>query len=375
MTIQIFQPRFRIDECLAGIRECLEKGWTGLGFKTVEFEDAWKKYTGLKNAHFLNSATAGLHLAVNIFKERHGWQDGDEIISSPITFVSTNHAILYESMKVVFADVDHYLCLEPEDVERKITERTRAVIFVGIGGNSGQLERIVEICRDRNLILILDAAHMSGAKLNGQDPGLLADAAVYSFQAVKNLPTADSGMLCFQDDNLDAQARRKSWLGISKDTYQRAKGPGAYSWMYDVDTVGFKYHGNSIMAAIGLVQLKYLDEDNAYRRQVADRYDAAFKGSDVVTPVPVAEGCVSSRHFYQVGVGNREEVITALNTKDIHPGVHYRDNTHYPMYAEARGTCPNAHTLSEQVLSLPMHLELTQGDVENVSRVILEAAG
>jgi dTDP-4-amino-4,6-dideoxygalactose transaminase len=142
MTIQLFRPRFHIDECLEEIRECLEKGWTGLGFKTVQFEDAWKEYTGLDNAHFLNSATAGLHLALNIYKNDRQWIDGDEIITTPITFVSTNHAILYENLTPVFADVDQYLCLDPDDVERKITERTKAVMFVGIGGNTGQLEKI-----------------------------------------------------------------------------------------------------------------------------------------------------------------------------------------------------------------------------------------
>ena len=107
--IQLFVPTFRIDECLAEVRECLEKGWTGLGFKTTAFEDAWKAYTGLPHAHFLNSATAGLHLAVRLLKERHGWSDGDEIISTPLTFVSSNHAILYERLRPVFADVDEYL--------------------------------------------------------------------------------------------------------------------------------------------------------------------------------------------------------------------------------------------------------------------------
>src|SRR5881394_596340 len=111
--IHLFVPSFRVDECLAGIRECLEKGWTGLGFKTVEFEAAWAAYTGLPHAHFLNSATAGLHLAVKLLKEQHGWADGDEIITTPLTFVSTNHAILYERMRPVFADVDEYLCLDP----------------------------------------------------------------------------------------------------------------------------------------------------------------------------------------------------------------------------------------------------------------------
>lgn len=147
--IQLFVPTFRNEECLAEIRECLEKGWTGLGFKTVEFEDAWKNYTGLPHAHFLNSATAGLHLAVRMLKEDGNWQPGDEIISTPLTFVSTNHAILYEELQPIFADVDETLCLDPVSVAERITSRTRAVMYVGIGGNTGHLDAIVALCRAR----------------------------------------------------------------------------------------------------------------------------------------------------------------------------------------------------------------------------------
>src|SRR5438067_2197967 len=144
--IHLFVPSFRIDETLAAVRECLEQGWTGLGYKTVEFEEAWKNYTGLPHAHFLNSATAGLHLAIRLLKEQDGWRDRDEIITTPFTFVSTNHPILYENLSPVFADIDDYLCLDPQSIEQKITPRTRAVMFVGIGGNTGQLADVAELC-------------------------------------------------------------------------------------------------------------------------------------------------------------------------------------------------------------------------------------
>lgn len=134
-NIQVLKPKYRVQECLDEIRVCLEKGWTGLGFKTTEFEEAWKTYTGLPNAHFVCSATAGLHLAMNILKSFYGWKDGDEVISTSLTFISTNHAILYEGLKPVFADVDSdTLCLDPLDVEQKITSKTRAVMYVGLGG-------------------------------------------------------------------------------------------------------------------------------------------------------------------------------------------------------------------------------------------------
>lgn len=367
--IHLFVPTFREEETLAEIRECLEKGWTGLGFKTLAFEDAWKQYTDLPHAHFLNSATAGLHLAVHLLKTKEGWQDGDEIITTPLTFISTNHVIVHERLCPVFADADEYLCLDPASVETRITPRTRAVMFVGLGGNTGQLDALVQMCRERNLRLILDAAHMAGSRWHGRHVGSQVDVAVFSFQAVKNLPTADAGMICFADAEFDALVRKYAWLGISKDTYSRTVEEGIYKWYYDVEHTGLNYHGNSIMAAIGLVALKYLDEDNAYRRQVAAWYDDLL--GDSIKRVPVAPGCESSRHLYQVLVAQRDRVMVALNEQQIYPGVHYRENTLYPMYAEGRGTCPRASAASNRLISLPLHLKLSYADVCRVSQALL----
>ncbi len=365
--IQLFAPYFRTDECLAQIKECLDKGWTGLGFKTVEFEEKWKEYTGLPFAHYLNSSTMGLNLAVEILKEENGWADDDEIITTPLTFISTNHAILLSKLKPMFADVDKYLCLDPVDVLRKITPKTRAIMFVGLGGNTGQWPEIVKIAREHNLKLILDAAHMAGTRLNGKIPGTEADVIVYSFQAVKNCPTGDSGMICFKDAKSDEIVRKKAWLGINKDTYARSVSKdGAYKWMYDVEYVGYKAHGNSVMASLALVSLKYLDVDNEYRRKVAKMYDDAFADCPNIELIPIAPDCESSRHLYQILVPNRDELILKLNAAGIYPGVHYRDNTEYRMYEYARGTCPYAKYVSDHTLSLPMHVRLTEEDVKYI---------
>ena len=363
--IQLFVPTFRVDECLAQVRECLEKGWTGLGFKTNEFEEAWKVYTGLPHAHFLNSATSGLHLAVRLLKERYGWRDGDEIISTPLTFVSSNHAILYEHLRPVFADVDDYLCLDPASVAERITPKTRAVIFVGFGGNCGQLGAIVALCRERGLKLILDAAHMSGTRWHGKHVGLEGDVSVFSFHAVKNLPTADAGMICFGDAESDAAVRHWTWLGIDKDTFSRTQSDSTYKWYYDVEHVGFKYHGNSIMAGIGLVSLQYLETDNAYRRQLAVWYDEGLAATPGIERVPTAPGCESARHLYQILVERRDEVMVGLNAAQIYPGVHYRDNSLYRMYAD-QPPCPRARRASERVISLPLHLQIDRADVDRV---------
>jgi dTDP-4-amino-4,6-dideoxygalactose transaminase len=387
--IHLFVPTFRTDEVLAEVRECLEKGWTGLGYKTVAFEEAWCAWSGLPRAHFLSSASAGLHLAWRLLKDACGWADGDEVITTPLTFVSTNHALLYEGLTPVFADVDEHLCLDPRSVEERIGPRTRAVCFVGLGGNSGRWEEVCDLCRARGLKTVLDAAHMSGTWIetpsgtsgtsggpaSRRHAGWDADVAVFSFQAVKNLPTADSGMLCCADAELDAAARKLSWMGINKDTYTRTLGSGSYRWLYDVEEVGWKYHGNSIMAAMGLVALRYLEEDNAVRRALSDGYDEELAGCAAVTRVPMAAGCLPSRHLYQVLVDDRDAVMVGLNERGIYPGVHYRDNTHYRMYAAAAGSCPAARSASERLISLPLHLRLSREDVARVGAALRELTG
>ena len=371
MPIQVLKPKFHVDECLESIKECLEVGWTGMGFKTVQFEEAWKKYTGHKNAYYLNSNTVGLHLAMQILKMNGGWADGDEVITTPITFVSTNHSIMYENLHPVFADVDEYLCLDPVDVEKKITDKTRAVIFVGYGGRAGQLDKIIAICKKYNLRLILDAAHMSGTRVNGVVPGTWdgVDVAVYSYQAVKNLATGDSGMICWAEEANDKLSRQIAWLGINKDTYARSN-KGTYAWKYDVDYVGYKYNGNAIMAAIALVQLPYLDEENGRRRQIVDMYNEGFKNNSNIKAVPAPYHDECSYHIYELIVPDREALLGELAKHDIYGGVHYRDNTEYSMYLYANGTCPKAHKVSQNLITLPLHLWLTDEDVQKIIKIV-----
>tara|TARA_R110001583_G_scaffold19578_1_gene76464 strand:+ start:3732 stop:4886 length:1155 start_codon:yes stop_codon:yes gene_type:complete len=376
--INVLLPKFRTNEILESIKECLDKGWTGLGYKTLEFEEAWKDYTELPHAHFLNSATSGLHLALNLFKNKYEWEDGDEIITTPLTFVSTNHAIMYERLKPVFADIDDSMCLDPQSIEDNITDKTRAVIYVGVGGNTGNLLEVRDLCKKYNLKLILDAAHMAGTKIKKSHMGVAftiehvgkeADVTIFSFQAVKNLPTADSGMICFKDKKDDKLARQLSWLGIDKDTYSRSD-KGSYKWKYDVPNIGFKYHGNSIMAAMGIVQLKYLDEDNDVRNKIAEGYKKELKNIQCIKPDLYVKKC--SYHLFQIRVPaiQREKILDTLYKKDIYPGVHYIDNTTYPMYNEYYGKCPNAHKASNELITLPIHLGITQEDIKRISNII-----
>ena len=376
--INVLKPKFRTKEILSEIEECLDRGWTGMGYKTELFEEAWKDYTNLPNAHFISSNTVGLHLALNIFKKKYNWTDGDEIITTPLTFISTNHAIKYENLTPIFADVDEHLCIDIDDFKKKITPKTKALIYVGIGGNCGDLQSIKYICEKHNIKLILDAAHMAGTSiikihhsvvLTDEHVGQHADVTVFSFQAVKNLPTADSGMICFKDSEDDKKARKLTWLGIDKDTFSRSS-KGSYKWKYNVDELGFKYHGNSIMASIGLVQLKYLEEDNERRREIANLYDKHLKDLEGIKIIETNKWVhKSSRHLYQIRIINKDRdlVMDKLYNQNIFPGVHYIDNTNYDLYNEYKGTCPKAEQYSKELITLPIHLGISNEDITYIT--------
>ena len=386
-TINVLKPKYRTNEVLKEIKICLDKGWTGMGFKTIEFEEAWKKYTKLPYAHFLQSNTAGLHLALNTLGRFGKWNSDTEIITTPLTFISTNHSIIYSGFKPVFADVNEHLCLDPKSIKEKITKNTKAIMYVGMGGNTGDMREIQWICKEHGLKLILDAAHMAGTytKEMAPDPagggysvahcGWEADVSVFSFQAVKNLPTADSGMICFKVELHDRLARKLSWLGIDKDTYSRSDDKGSYKWRYDVPFIGFKYHGNSIMASIGLTQLKYLDDDNTYRNKVSKWYDELLQNVEGVKTIPINWSIAkSSRHLYQILVdkNKRDDIITKLYENEIYPGVHYVDNTLYRMYGYANGSCPNAHRYSDELITLPIHLGIEEDDCVRIVEILKE---
>jgi dTDP-4-amino-4,6-dideoxygalactose transaminase len=382
MSVQLFRPYYRKNEVLKEIEECLDLGWTGLGFKTNKFEEAFKKYADIPYAHYVASNTAGLQIAIKILKDANKWKDEDEIITTPLTFVSSNHSIVYNNLKPVFADVDDSLCLNLESIKSKITKKTKAVLFVGIGGNIGQYNEIRDFCKENGLKLILDAAHMAGTKVDRMYHGVIvskcqigwdADVTIFSFQAVKNLPTADSGMICFQNGDYDELARKLSWLGIDKDTFSRTNQKGNYKWDYDVIDFGYKAHSNSIMASMGLIGLKYLDEDNKRRREICEIYNEYLIQEPNIQVIKHDTKCESSRHLFQIRVKHRNEILEYLNNNEIYPGVHYKDNTQYDIYSYGFGSCPTAHAASDELISLPLHLYLTNEDVLFVIKKLKQA--
>lgn len=363
--ISLFSPLFYVDECLEGIKDCLEKGWTGPGVKMAEFEREWGKYTGYEYSIFLNSATAGLELTFKSLKELYGWKEEDEIITTPITFVSTNHSIMSAGLKPVFADVNDTLCLDPRSVKEKITERTRGVIFVGIGGNTGDIKEIAQICRKNNLKLVLDAAHMSGTRIMDTKLEDIVDVSVYSFQSTKVLPTADAGMVCCHEKEMEEKIKTKAWVGMDKTRTPWSEN-NTQKWYFDIVDFGGSYFGNDIMATIALAQYKHLETDIKLRHKIAERYKEKLMWCDKIEFVRIPKDCYSAQWLFQIIVPKRDALMDFLEINGIMAGLHYLDNTKYRQYCYAKSTCPNADYYSRHIVSLPFHLKLTEKDIDIV---------
>ena len=361
--IPIFRPSMG-DEEIEAVAEVLKSGWIGLGPKTKEFEEQFAEYIGTKYAVALNSCTAALHLALNVLGINAG-----EVITTPITFVSTAHAIQYNSATPVFADVqEDTLNIDPVDIKRKITGKTKAIIPVHYGGHVCDMDEILDIANEHNLYVIEDAAHACGAEYKGKKAGSLSDIGCFSFHAVKNLATGDGGMITTNDEEVYEKLLKLRWLGINKGTYQRDS--TGYSWYYDVECVGFKVHMNDITAAIGLVQLRRLDAMNGRRREIVKRYNEAFEDLGwIETPVE-REYVKSSLHNYAIKVnrGDRNELIAHLAENGVSAGVHYMPLYIHPIYRKLgiKGDCPVADDVWKKVVILPLYPDMTEEDVKMV---------
>lgn len=371
--MQLFRPTYEVEECLQAIRQVLSSGWTGPGPQCKQFEESWCRLTGAKHAHFLNSATAALHIAVRMLD----LPKGSKILTTPLTFVSTNAVILYEHCVPVFVDINEEdLSLDSDDFISKAKESgAAAALWVHYGGQiSPHFERTLGI----GMPMIEDCAHAGGAFYSdGSRVGSRADTlSCFSFQAVKNLPTFDSGMICCPTPALLERSKKLAWLGIDKDTYTRssANSNEVYKWHYTVPELGWKYNGNDIAAAIANVQLKYLDRDNGRRRAIYHRYQNNFKDQPSVRLMPHTPQ--SAHHLLVIRVKNRDEVISALKAKGISPGVHYLPNYEFPVFQEfyKKGSCPNAEKIASEIISLPNHLQLTDSDIDQVCETVLCAA-
>ncbi len=359
--IQVFKPTYGEEEVEA-VTEVIRSGWWGQGPKTAELETRFAEYVGAPFAVSVNSATAALHLSLMLLDIKDA-----EVISTSMTFVSTNHAILYNGGIPVFADIDpQTLCIDPDDIERKITPRTRAIMAVHFGGQPCDLDRIHAIAEKHSLTVVEDAAHAAGSMYRGRMVGSLSPLTCFSFHPVKNLATGDGGMITLRDPAWDKRLRKLRWVGISRDTWSRsdAGDVSQYSWYYNVEELGFKYHMNDIMAAIALVQLKRLPVTNARRQAICQMYDEGLKDLDwLKLPTMRSEGN-SSRHNYVVRMESRDEMMDYLRSKGIATGMHYIPNHLYDIYRPyVRAPLPVTEREWVKLITLPVYPDLSDSEV------------
>ncbi len=310
-------------EEINAISEVLNSGWWAMGSRVKEFEEKWAEFTGAKYAVATNSCTAALDIAVRIV-------DLPTFRVSPFTFVSSALCVLNAQKRVKFVDIDpETLCTPKADIQ---------VFYAGNEAGEG---------------IIYDMAHAAGVKHRG----LIS---CWSFHAVKNLPTGDGGMLTTNDEEVYKKAKALSWCGIDKSTFDRSK--DGYSWDYNIEHIGLKANMNDITAAIGLCQLKCLNGNNSKRTTVAMLYNT-YLNKAIKRPYTS-----STWHLYTLQVPNRDELYTKLKEAGISAGVHYKPLYKYPIFPQKE--LPVTEIISRRIISLPMHLELTEEDVKKVCEIV-----
>lgn len=363
--IPVFRPNYGAEEIKA-VTEVLKSGWIGMGPKTAEFEQRFAAHVGAKYAVALNSATAALHLSLLAA----GIGPGDEVIVPALTFVSTAHAVLYVGAKPVFADVEpDTLCLSPQDVARKITAKTKAVIPVHYGGHPCDLEELKRITASKKIVIIEDAAHACGSAYHGRKIGSLSPFTCFSFHAVKNLATGDGGMITTNDVQAAARLRRLRWCGINADTWGRIKtvcqkglkAYQGYGWYYEVTELGYKCHMNDIAAALGLAQLKKLEKYNQKRRQLAAIYTKQLSKLPQIQCPTLRPGIISAQHNYVIRCDRRDKLHLYLRGKYISTGVHYLPLYFHPFYKKLypKVHLPVTEREWQRLLLLPLYPQLT----------------
>jgi len=365
--INLFKP-FMGEEELDSLRDVFKSGWIGLGPKTEQFEKEFAEYIGCKYAVGLNSGTAALDLSLRLLNIKHG----DEVILPTMTFVSTAHVVKYNQADPIFADVDSNLLINLEDVDRKITKRTKAIIPVHYAGRSVDIDELRAIVRYRfgysrdDIPIIEDAAHATGSIYRGRKCGSLGTMGCFSFHAVKNLAMGDGGAITTNDKAVYERAKKLRWLGIDKGTWDRSDNNKSYWWEYSVDEIGLKCHMSDISAVIGLVQLSKLDWMNARRKQIAEIYSEGFTDlPEVQTPEMDTEDSQSSWHIYCIKCQRRNDLSVYLKDRYITTGVHYKPIHLYKCYGNTP-TLPNAERYFDEILSLPIHPGLSPSDVDTV---------
>jgi len=363
--------RQSVDEAdIQAVVEVLRSDWLTTGPKVADFEEAFAARVGAAHAVSFSSGTAALHGAAFAA----GLEPGDEAITTPMTFAATANCVLYQGATPVFADVSRdTLNLDPEEVAKKISSKTRAILPVDYAGHPAELMPILEIARQHGLIVIEDACHALGAEYGGRRVGSIADMTVFSFHPVKHITTGEGGMVATNDAQFAETMRRFRNHGISSDARKRQN---AGQWHYEMVLLGFNYRLPDIVCALGIEQLKKLDANLARRREIAARYAEAFREIPGVIPPAVRADANPAWHLYPIRLdlekltADRAQIFRALLAENIGVNVHYIPVHLHPYYREQfgykGGEFPVAEDAYTRLISLPMFHGMSDQDAEDV---------
>ncbi|WP_298273569.1 DegT/DnrJ/EryC1/StrS aminotransferase family protein [Geobacter sp.] len=369
------RPTIEDDE-INEVVDSLKSGWITTGPKVKRFEEAFRAYVGASYAVPLSSATAGLHLTLLALK----LAEGDEIITTPMTFASTVSMIVLCGAKPVLVDIEPgTLNIDAAKIRAKITPRTKAIIPVHFAGLACDMDPIFALAREFGLTVIEDAAHAAGTEYKGRKIGTFDSVSIFSFHPNKNITTGEGGMVCTPDEALAEEISLLKFHGMSREAWKRFAASGTPN--YDILLPGFKYNMMDIQAAIGLHQLPKLDGFIEKRRAIAEYYNGAF--ADVAELALPAAAPYAQRHAWHLYTPlvrvekltiDRDTFMAELKHLNIGTGLHYKAIHHHAWYREnmpvPAGSLPNADYASDRILSLPLFPTMTMDDARDVVEAV-----
>jgi perosamine synthetase len=356
---------------IAAVVEVLRSDWLTTGPSIGEFERAFAAACGAREAVALSSGTAALHASMHVL----GIGPGDEVIVSPLTFAASANCVLFQSATPVFADVSpDTLLLDPEQVERKIGPRTRAIIAVDYAGHPCDYDSLRDIADQHGLALVADACHALGGRYRGRPVGSLADLTVFSLHPVKHITTGEGGVITTDDSELASRARLFRSHGIACDHRQREE---SGSWFYEMVELGYNYRITDFQCALGLSQLRKLGMWIDRRRAIAEALAKHISAIPGIEPLGVRDDVRHAYHLFVVRVApalGRARLFAALRAEGIGVNVHYIPVHLHPYYRNVLGTglglCPIAEHAYDEILSLPIFPQMTDADVDDVVNAV-----
>lgn len=358
------------EDDIQAVVDVLRSDWITNGPKVDEFEQAFALYVGAAHAVSFSSGTAALHGAV----VAAGIEPGHEVLTSPLTFCATANCVLYQGATPTFADVTNdTLTLDPDDVKRRLSPRTKAILPVDYAGHPADLDKFLAMADHHGLTVIEDAAHALGARYRGRRVGSISHMTVFSFHPVKHLTTGEGGMVTTNDATYARRLRTCRNHGIDSNARTRQ---ASGQWYYEMTMLGYNYRLNDFACALGLSQMCRLDASVERRRAIARRYADSFASVPGLRLPHVRPDAESAWHLYPVRVdpgvtqGIRDEIFRALRAEGIGVNVHYIPVHLHPYYkkrfGDRSGSWPIAEQASQDLISLPMFHAMTDDDVQDV---------